>query len=173
MSRVCALLACSTSDGGIQHVGVCKGSQLLHCGQLHAAQLDAFRAQLATVMAKVAERKGDARAQVAGRQGHQKTPAMVRAAAVQALRQLAAEAAAEAEGREADSVPDQVPQDGFTDVGMHTGGGQRDTAWPVVREVLKVRVLLYGWVHGATVCSRLAWPAAMAGPAFLQETCHN
>ncbi|KAL4428607.1 hypothetical protein ABPG77_008919, partial [Micractinium sp. CCAP 211/92] len=127
----------STSDGGIQHVGVCKGSQLLHCGQLHAAQLDAFRAQLATVMAKVAERKGDARAQVAGRQGHQKTPAMVRAAAVQALRQLAAEAAAEAEGREADSVPDQVPQGGFTDVGMHTGGGQRDTAWPVVREVLK------------------------------------
>lgn len=75
------LLPCSTSGGGIQHVATCKGGQLVHCGQLPAAQVAAFKAQLASVMAKVAERKGDARAQVDGRQGHQKTPAMVRAAA--------------------------------------------------------------------------------------------
>ncbi|KAL4434356.1 hypothetical protein ABPG75_000797 [Micractinium tetrahymenae] len=127
----------STTQGGNQHVATCKGGQLVHCGQLLAAQLEAFKAQLMSVMAKVAERKGDARAQVGGRQGHQKTPAMVRAAVVQAVQQLAAHAAAEPEGKAADSVPDQVPQGGFTDVGMHAGGGQRDTAWPVVREVLK------------------------------------
>lgn len=107
----------------------------MHCGQLPAPQLAAFEAQLYSVMDKVAERKGDARAQVGGRQGHQKTPAMVRAAVVQALRQLAAET----DGKAAGDVPEQVPQGGFTDVGMHTGGGQRDTAGPVVRETLRVR----------------------------------
>ena len=48
-------------------------------------------------------------------QGHQKTPAFIHALY-----------------REAFGKPNQTPRGGFTDVGLHTGGQERDTAWPLV-----------------------------------------
>ncbi|GAB4822814.1 hypothetical protein N2152v2_009860 [Parachlorella kessleri] len=36
------------------------------------------------------------------------------------------------------SIVDQLPKGGFTDVGLHTGGQARDTAWPLVCQVFKV-----------------------------------
>ncbi|CAN0384424.1 unnamed protein product, partial [Scytosiphon promiscuus] len=33
---------------------------------------------------------------------------------------------------------EHVPAGGFTDVGQHTGGDPRNTAWPLVREVFQV-----------------------------------
>jgi hypothetical protein len=42
---------------------------------------------------------------------------------------------------------EQVPRGGYTDVGLHTGGTPRDTAWPLVREALKVR-----WLPAAAGC---------------------
>lgn len=104
---------------------------MLHCGQLPAGLLQAFHSTLAAVLAKAKKRKGDERSAAGGHQGHQKTPAMIRALALQALEQLAA--------GEGAKVKERVPQGGFTDVGLHTGGQPRDTAWPLVREVFKVR----------------------------------
>ena len=34
---------------------------------------------------------------------------------------------------------DRPPRGGFTDVGLHTGGSPRDTAWPLVWQAFKVR----------------------------------
>ena len=39
---------------------------------------------------------------------------------------------------ESDDASQLVPHGGFTDVGLHTGTHPRDTAWPLVRETLKV-----------------------------------
>lgn len=36
-----------------------------------------------------------------------------------------------------------LPRGGFTDVGLHTGGQPRDTAWPLARAVFKVRSHAY------------------------------
>ena len=42
-------------------------------------------------------------------------------------------------GDGADGARKEVPCGGFTDVGLHTGGRPRDTAWPLVRETFKAR----------------------------------
>lgn len=133
----------STDGGGIQHTATCEGSSVLSCGQLDGSMVKAFDRHLQAAMAVVAERKGDARSAALGRQGHQKTPAMVAAAVQQALAQTRAEAAAAARSGssgpgQAPVVPEAVPQGGFTDVGLHTGGLPRDTAWPLVREAVRV-----------------------------------
>lgn len=104
---------------------------MVHCGVLPAEQMAGFRAALSGALAKAAQRKGDERSAAGGGQGHQKTPAMVRALVLQALDQLEAD--------EEDEVPARQPQGGFTDVGLHTGGAPRDTAWPLVREAIRVR----------------------------------
>lgn len=139
----------SLSNGDIRHAADCAGSSVVHCGQLPASELGAFQGALQAVMAQVAERKGDARSAAGGRQGHQKTPAMVRAAALQALAQLRAEEGAK--------VAEEVPQGGFTDVGLHTGGLPRGTAWPLVRDAFKVRSTA---AHNALLLA--ACPAAVA-----------
>lgn len=56
-----------------------------------------------------------------------------------------------------------VPRGGFTDVGLHTGGKRRETAWPLTRAVFKVRsyllclrLLLFGLEYGA-ILSEQCW----------------
>lgn len=66
-----------------------------------------------------------------GKQGHQRTPAMIEA--------LLKDAKAAVDGEK--QRLDHNPGGGFTDVGLHTGGTPRDTAWPLVREVFQVRFL--------------------------------
>lgn len=43
------------------------------------------------------------------------------------------------EPEEGQQEMERPPRGGFTDVGQHTGGTARDTAWPLVREAFKVR----------------------------------
>jgi hypothetical protein len=55
-----------------------------------------------------------------------------------------AEAAVAADGQEDDQQQQYTaPKGGTTDVGQHTGGLPRDTAWPVVRAVLQVGCLAF------------------------------
>ena len=54
---------------------------------------------------------------------------------LQALAQTQAEASME---NNLTAVPQQLPKGGFTDVGLHTGGQPRDTAWPLVCQTIKV-----------------------------------
>lgn len=55
---------------------------------------------------------------------------------------------------------ERPPRGGFTDVGLHTGGSPRDTAWPLVWEAFKVR-------QGSAPCDWLMFAAAAfaGGPA--------
>ncbi|PRW58669.1 hypothetical protein C2E21_2704 [Chlorella sorokiniana] len=127
----------STDGGGIQHTATCDGSSVLCLGQVASSQLGALRRNMDSAMAAVAERKGDARSAAIGRQGHQKPPAMVAAALRQALAQTHSDASAGKGKQQAVKVPECLPQGGFTDVGLHTGGLPRDTAWPLVREAVQ------------------------------------
>lgn len=106
-----------------------------------------FHAAFNSVMAKVAQRTGEQRSAAGGKQGHQKTPALIRALVLQALAQLAADAKAAEAGTATAAVQEEQPQGGFTDVGLHTGGRARDTAWPLVLAALKVR-RGGGWLQG-------------------------
>lgn len=91
-------------------------------------QWDVLFSNLQEALATASERKGDRRTAAGGNQGHQRTPAMISA--------LLKDAKAALDG---DSTADHLPAGGFTDVGLHTGGSPRDTAWPLAREVFKVR----------------------------------
>jgi len=82
--------------------------------------LDKFYAELS-----VSEKEtGDKRSAGHNPRGHQLTPAFVEAV----LRDVMADPEALA-GERAVSKP----RGGFTDVGLHTGGNRRNTAWPLVR----------------------------------------
>lgn len=164
-----ALPACSTDDGGIQHTATCEGRFVLCLGQVESSQLSSFKRNLESVMAAVAERKGDARSAAVGRQGHQKTPAMVAAAVRQALAQTRSDAVAAAGGQQAAKVQECVPQGGFTDVGLHTGGVPRDTAWPLVREAVQVGGQLPGndlWRELGSQCSCSCSKSELLGPSL-------
>ena len=73
------------------------------------------------LLSKAAERKGDKRSAAGNEQGNQKTPAMVRAILTDALAQL--------ESEDEPTEGSTAPRGGFTDVGLHTGGHARNTAW--------------------------------------------
>ena len=93
------------------------------------------------LLAEVQQRKRDKRSAVNG-QGHQKTPAMVYALLKQA-QQVDWETDI-VDGDEQDimrvaSKPEVLPQGGFTDVGLHTGGKPRNTPWMLVQAVFQVR----------------------------------
>lgn len=70
------------------------------------------------------------RSAAGGEQGHQRTPAMIEA--------VLKDAKAAVNGEE----QTHIPGGGFTDVGLHTGGERRDIAWPLVREVFRVRLVI-------------------------------
>ncbi len=92
------------------------------CGTIAAADYPRFLQVLAKLEAK--------QAAATGAKGHaQRTPACLHALAVQALR-----AGGDGVATEAVRV-----RGGFTDVGRQAGGEARDTCWPLVREVLRVR----------------------------------
>ena len=45
-------------------------------------------------------------------------------------------------GKDDDLLPEIVALGGFSDVGRHTGSERRGTCWPLVRELMKVRLAL-------------------------------
>jgi hypothetical protein len=72
--------------------------------------------------------------------GFQRTPAFVVSVIKDAV-PLLQQAASVAPGLSLCGFSHSLPRGGFTDVGLHTGhAAARDTSWPLVREVLKVRV---------------------------------
>jgi hypothetical protein len=81
--------------------------------------------------------------------GVQRTPGFV-ASAVQDVVGLVAGGVTELSEELIKSTPWRPPQAGWTDVGLHTGHVcVRQTSWPLVREVLKVRPGFSYW--GAAV----------------------
>ena len=102
----------------------------LHVGTIPLDKYHDFLRLTSKFLDAAKERKGGKRTAAANDQGHQKTPAMIHAVMIDAIEALYLEQEPE-EGTTA-------PRGGFTDVGLHTGGAARDTAWALVRSVLQV-----------------------------------
>lgn len=150
-----------TSGNSFQHTAECLDSVVMPCSALSAEDYGAFLAHLAAIKDKAEQRKDKDRTAAGNKQGHQKvscatmtarracpmphesflhpytslfpqTPAFIHALVEQALELVAVRKAyVNAE------VAERQPRGGFTDVGLHTGGMPRDTAWPLVREALR------------------------------------
>ena len=72
------------ADGSAQHTSTCEGSRLLPCGVLPQEQLSAYLARLDSLLAKAQKRHDEQRSSHGSkRQGHQKTPALIHALALQ------------------------------------------------------------------------------------------
>lgn len=83
-------------------------------------------------LSKASKRRGNVRTAASGQQGHQKTPAMIAALLFDARDMLGIT------GPQGSPSTSHAPRGGFTDVGLHTGGRPRETAWPLACEVFKV-----------------------------------
>ena len=111
----------------MDHTASCGGHTVLFCGAIPQSNYSQFKRSLAVF---IQEKE---RAKTTGEKGFQRTPAFILSAVLHAMDLV--------NGME-ESIPN-LPRGGFTDVGPHTGGRARDTATPLVREVIKVRQVLY------------------------------
>ena len=97
----------------------------LDAGSVSASELANFRKRLNKLLEDVRKRTGEARSAANSKQGHQRTPAMILCLVEQAIA---------GDGR------NRLPRGGLTDVGLHTGGRQRATAWPLAAAVIRLVV---------------------------------
>jgi hypothetical protein len=81
---------------------------------------------------KAQERKGEARSAAHNEQGHQKTPAMIMAVVTDSVKSMLLT------DEELEEMALTNPRGGFTDVGVHTGGCARDTAWFILEAVVEI-----------------------------------
>ena len=93
--------------------------QVMSVGRLDLDKYTSFLERTDYFITRAAMIHGDGRSAASGSQGHQKTPAFVEAAMLDLLTEIEQERDME-EG-------ETIPKGGFTDVGLHTGGRQRDT----------------------------------------------
>jgi hypothetical protein len=120
------------------------------CGAVPEGDYAAFFRHLQRILDKAAaatHHKDGPQAAPGGRQPRpQNTPALIHALVLQAL-ELTRSPTPEHEAEDGSSgvgsskhaaAAMRLPRGGFTDVGPHTGSQPRDTAWPLVREVIKV-----------------------------------
>ena len=94
-----------------------------HVGHVPLDNYVDFMGKVHHLLTLAAARKGEKRSAAANDQGNQKTPAMIKAVLIDAL-----------SGRDDGETS---PRGGFTDVGLHTGGVKRNTAWALIRAVLQ------------------------------------
>jgi hypothetical protein len=110
----------ATADGFVQ----------LYAGCVRRAALHGLIRNFQDRIAKAQRIKGDARSAADGKQGHQKTPAFILA--------LLQDALEDAQEGGCDAAGKRLPRGGVTDVGLHTGGARRATAWPLAAAVIRV-----------------------------------
>lgn len=112
------------------HGSVAGGVSLIRSGTVDEQDREALFTHLRQALMKASQRHGSSRSAADGKQGHQRTPAMIGALLEDAKAAL-----------HSPILPEHLPAGGFTDVGPHTGGSPRDTAWPLVRDVFQVSTL--------------------------------
>ena len=113
-----------SGSNGYEFSSVAKSYRCLHVGELTTDNKTSFDEKFADLLQKAKSRTGDKRSAAGGKQGHQKTPAFIHAILVQALGNI-----------DIGLNSDVLPKGGFTDVGLHTGGNPRDTAFALTRSV--------------------------------------
>jgi hypothetical protein len=92
-------------------------------GEVPMAKLGDFLTSFMKLFDKATQNTGDKRSAAGGKQGHQKTPAFIFAVMEDALTGY--------------DKPFSQPRGGFTDVGLHTGGSERATAWPLAAAIVR------------------------------------
>lgn len=123
----------NSGSGSLQHGSISGGSSVVRGGSVVEEQWDTLQTNLVMALKKASLKRGKKRSAAGGQQGHQKTPAMIVALLKDAKAALPCVNTAEWSPQ-----GEFVPHDGFTDVGLHTGGRPRETSWPLAREVFKV-----------------------------------
>ena len=126
----------------MEHAARCRGHRLLSCGTLAAQDFASgdFNGRLLAELSKREEERKNK-----GIKGFQRTPAFVHAVVLDVL----GAAEEDEEGQQQQQQQQQpaaggsggvrrLARGGFTDVGMHTGGQARNTAWPLVRQTIQV-----------------------------------
>ena len=133
-----ALIFCSIDQGQIQHSATCPASTTMSCGAVPAEKHGAFLENLHHLLHEAEQRKHSAAKGQPGR--CPKTPASLLALVCKALK-VTMQDDGDADSQNGGVVSTEMelvqPRGGFTDVGLHTGGAPRDTAWPLVREAIK------------------------------------
>ena len=105
----------------------------LHIGKVRTHEYPKLCELVKQLLTQVQMRAGKGRSAHTNKQGHQMTPTMIDAVLRDALKQLLAYSLDPDYKIEECCIP---PTGGFTDVGLHTGGHRRNTAWPLVRSVI-------------------------------------
>lgn len=114
----------TSSLGAHTDVSIPEDNTILFLGYVRSVDFLNFIDHVHKLLRKAQKLKGDQRSSAGGHhQGHQKTPAMIAAIVKDALNHC--------EDAEA------LPQGAFTDVGLHTGGQKRRTAWPLLCAVFR------------------------------------
>ena len=114
-----------SGSNGYEFSSVAKSYRCLHVGELTTGDnRKRFDTKFANLLKEAQSRTGDERSAAGEKQGHQKTPAFIHAILVQALGNI-----------DIGLNSEVLPKGGFTDVGLHTGGNPRDTAFALTRSV--------------------------------------
>ncbi|CAN0495747.1 unnamed protein product, partial [Discosporangium mesarthrocarpum] len=107
--------------GLLQHGALVGGNVLLLGAEIQDNKWDAIYESLICELHNAqCQGRGNNRTAARGERGHQKTPEFICALLRNVLR-----------------ITPALPMGGFSDVGLHTGGQPRDTAWPLVKAVVQ------------------------------------
>ncbi|CAM9708595.1 unnamed protein product, partial [Scytosiphon promiscuus] len=120
----------SSGSSTLSHGSVAGGASIVHAGTVEESDRQLLFSKLQESLRQASQRHGNSRSAAGGKQGHQRTPAMIKALLDDAKTALHSTVNSE-----------HVPAGGFTDVGQHTGGDPRNTAWPLAREVFQAVLL--------------------------------
>jgi hypothetical protein len=113
------------------------------------------RSRAEKLLSQARARKGDKRSAAANDQGNQKTPAMIKAVLIDAL-----------SGCEDGTT---APRGGFTDVGLHTGGYERNTSWALIRAVLQALLEEQSLFYRHAMAQLALWLCEASVAALLAE----
>ncbi|CAM9964866.1 unnamed protein product, partial [Scytosiphon promiscuus] len=111
----------------LSHGSIAGGASIIDAGTVEEKDLPSLFDNLEEAMKGASQRHGEERTAAFGKPGHQCTPAMILALLQDAKVAL-----------HSSKPPEHLPAGGFTDVGLHTGGSRRATAWSLTREVFQV-----------------------------------
>ena len=114
---------CSTIE--LKHYAISKSSKVIEIGMICQDLLDVLKENIKNRLNKAQGLGAEERSE-RGKRGHQKTPAFIEALYRQAIRQ----------GKSTSEIM-VLPYGGTTDCGLHTGGVERSTPWPLVWAVLE------------------------------------
>ncbi|KAA8496592.1 hypothetical protein FVE85_0321 [Porphyridium purpureum] len=114
-------------------------------GELPADKLDDFMISFRKKLTEAKKKTGDDRSAAGERLGHQKTPTFVLSIAQNALSLCVKRNLPDGAADVVRLNVEHCSRGGMTDVGLHTGGARRSTAWPLAAAVIK-------FVFGQHVC---------------------